>query len=305
MTQPLRIVSLIPSATEIIASLDLVEYLVGRSHECDFPPQVEALPACTQPQFNPGGSSPEIHQRVTEALESALSVYRVETDLLKELQPTHIVTQDQCEVCACSLSDVEEAVKGWIESQPQIISLQPKTLAEVWGDIENVARVLGVNASEVIHRLKSRVSQVEEKTRSLSARPRVACIEWTEPLMVAGNWIPELVDLAGGESLFATVGQHSPWLDWEALVGANPDLIILMPCGFDLARTRQDLQQLTQQQEWQQLTAVQQGKVYVTDGNAYFNRPGPRLVDSLEILAEIFYPNRFAFGYRGTAWEQI
>ncbi|NES97585.1 MAG: cobalamin-binding protein [Desertifilum sp. SIO1I2] len=303
MTEPLRIVSLIPSATEIVASLGLVEYLVGRSHECDYPIPVQSLPACTQPQFNPSGSSGEIHQRVTNVLESALSVYRVETDLLRQLQPTHILTQDQCEVCACSLADVEAAVKEAIDSQPQIISLQPNTLAEVWGDIARVAQQLGVDACDVLNSLQSRVNQVTAQAQSLEFHPTVACIEWVEPLMIAGNWIPELVQLAGGQPILATSGQHSPWVDWQALVEADPDIVVLMPCGFDLTRTRQDLAQLAERSQWQQLKAVQHRQVYVTDGNAFFNRPGPRLVDSLCILAEMFHPELFAFGYRGMAWE--
>lgn len=303
MSRSLRIVSLIPSATEIVASLGLGEYLVGRSHECDYPIPVQSLPACTQPQFNPSGSSGEIHQRVTDVLESALSVYRVETDVLRQLQPTHILTQDQCEVCACSLADVEAAVKAAIDSQPQIISLQPNTLAEVWDDIAKVARQLGVDASEVLGSLQSRVNQVATQAQALAFHPTVACIEWVEPLMIAGNWIPELVQLAGGQPILATSGQHSPWVDWQALVEADPDIIVLMPCGFDLTRTRQDLAQLAERSQWQQLKAVQHNQVYVTDGNAFFNRPGPRLVDSLCILAEIFHPESFALGYRGIAWE--
>ena len=302
-----RIVSLIPSATEIVAFLGLTDALVARSHECDYPEAVQALPVCTAPKFNPEGTSLEIHDRVTNLLQSALSVYQVKTEVLQKLRPTHILTQAQCEVCAVSLSDVEQAVATLVDSQPQIISLQPNTLMEVWADIERVAEVLGVSAVEGIMALEQRVNTCVSQTKFLAAtdRPTVACIEWIDPLMAAGNWIPEMVQLAGGTNLFGTIGQHSPWLNWEELIAADPQVIIVMPCGFDLARTRQETLQLTKHPQWQSLQAAKAGRVYVTDGNQYFNRPGPRLVDSLEILAEILYPDRFQFGFQGKGWEQL
>jgi iron complex transport system substrate-binding protein len=304
MTQSSRIVSLIPSATEIVAFLGLTDSLIARSHECDFPSEVMALPVCTEPKFNPEGTSGQIHQRVTDLLQSALSVYRVKTEVLEHLQPTHILTQAQCEVCAVSLADVEQAVTALTHSQAQIISLQPNTLADVWGDIERVAHALGLQSEQVtapLDSLKQRVAACTEATQHLPY-PTVACIEWAEPLMAAGNWIPELVEMAGGKSLFGTVGQHFPWLQWSELSAADPDVIVLMPCGYSLSRTREDAEHLAQHPEWQNLRAVQSGRVYITDGNQYFNRPGPRLVDSLEILTEILHPES-QFGYEGKGWE--
>lgn len=300
-----RIVSLIPSATEIVASLGLTDAIVGRSHECDYPPKVQNLPICTQPKFEPEGSSGQIHERVSEVLQSALSVYQVEIEILEELQPTHIITQAQCEVCACSLADVEVAVNQLVGSKPEIISLQPNKLGEVWQDIERVAGVFGVNSEPLLSHLNKRVQTCREKTNLgfEISRPTVACIEWTEPLMVAGNWVPELVKLAGGEALFGVEGEHSRWLKWENLVDANPEIIIFMPCGFNLEKTRQDAWEFAKNSGWKSLQAVKNGRVYVTDGNAYFNRPGPRLVDSLEILAEILHPELFDFDYRGIAWK--
>ncbi|NER06775.1 MAG: cobalamin-binding protein [Okeania sp. SIO3C4] len=307
INRQLKIVSLIPSATEIVAILGLTDAVVGRSHECDYPPEIQNLPVCTQPKFNPEGSSREIHNRATELLQSALSVYRVETETLEKLEPTHIITQAQCDVCAASLAEVEAAVANLTKSNPQIISLQPNLLAEVWADIEQVAMSLGVDGNEVISQLKYRVKNCAEKTQNLPVNdiPKVACIEWSDPLMAAGNWIPELVKLAGGNSLFGVVGKHSPWLKWEELLIANPDIIIFMPCGFDLERTRQDTMELINRPEWQDLPVVKSGKVYITDGNSYFNRPGPRLVDSLEILAEILHPELFNFGYQGIGWVKL
>lgn len=300
-----RIVSLIPSATEILASLGLLDAIVGKSHECDYPPEVQNLSICTQPKFEPEGSSGQIHERVTEILQSALSVYQVQVETLGELQPTHIITQAQCEVCACSLADVEAAVSQLVGSKPQIISLQPNKLEEVWRDIDRVAAVFEVDSEPLLTHLNNRIRACTEKISILAetSRPTVACIEWTEPLMAAGNWVPELVNLAGGEALFALEGQHSRWLQWETLLDANPEVIIFMPCGFDLEKTGRDALEFAKKSKWKHLQAVKNGKVYLTDGNAYFNRPGPRLVNSLEILAEILHPELFEFDYRNIAWK--
>lgn len=307
LNSELRLVSLIPSATEILAGLGLTHAIVGRSHECDYPPEIQPLPICTEPKFNPEGSSAEIHNRVTEILQSALSVYQVKLEILEQLKPTHIITQAQCEVCAVSLADVEAAVTELTGCQPQIISLQPNLLEDVFADIWRVATILNVSAQDLILQLKARIKNCSEKIESISNLqiPRVACIEWTSPLMIAGNWIPELVKLAGGNPLFAGEGKQSAWLKWEELLTANPDVIIIMPCGYDLNRTRQDALQLKNHPEWKQLVAVQTNQVYITDGNAYFNRSGPRLVDSLEILAEILHPNLFSGNYQGQAWDRL
>ena len=303
----LRIVSLLPSATEIVAALGLTDAIVGRSHECDYPPEIKDRPICTEAQLNSEKPSAQIDADVLDLVQKALSIYKIKTDVLEQLQPTHIVTQDQCDVCAVNFADVEKAVAELTQSQPKVISLQPNVLNDVWADMERVAATLGVESQSVLTQLQSRVEVCRQKTQGLaeSDRPTVAAIEWTEPLMATGNWIPELVELAGGQSLFGVVGKHSPYLEWDALVKADPEVIIIMPCGFDLERTRQEAMPLTHRPEWSSLHAVRSGKVFITDGNAYFNRPGPRLVDSLEILAEILHPDIFDFGYRGTGWEQF
>ncbi len=303
----LRIVSLLPSATEIVAALGLTDAIVGRSHECDYPPEIKDRPVCTEAQLNSEKPSAQIDADVLDLVQKALSIYKIKTDVLEQLQPSHIVTQDQCDVCAVNFADVEKAVAELTQSQPKVISLQPNVLNDVWADIERVASTLGVESQSVLTQLQSRVEVCKQKTQGLSEsdRPTVAAIEWTEPLMATGNWIPELVELAGGQCLFGVVGKHSPYLEWDALVKADPEVIIIMPCGFDLERTRQETMPLTHRPEWSSLHAVRSGKVFITDGNAYFNRPGPRLVDSLEILAEILHPDIFDFGYRGTGWEQF
>jgi iron complex transport system substrate-binding protein len=303
----LRIVSLLPSATEIVAALGLTDAIVGRSHECDYPPEIQDRPICTEARLNSKQPSAQIDADVLALAKQALSIYTIKTDVIEQLQPTHIVTQDQCDVCAVSFADVEKAVAQLTSSQPKVISLQPNVLSDVWADIERVAMTLGVDSQALLAQLRSRVEACRQKTQWLSEseRPTVACIEWTDPLMATGNWIPELVELAGGYPVFGAIGQHSPYLEWDALVAANPDAIAIMPCGFGLDRTRQETQLLKQHPEWSSLHAVRTDKVFLTDGNSYFNRPGPRLVDSLEILAEILHPELFDFGYRGTGWESL
>jgi iron complex transport system substrate-binding protein len=302
-----RIVSLIPGGTEILAALGLVDAIVGRSHECDYPPEIKNRPICTQARLNSNASSSEIHNDVNNLLQSALSIYEIKTDVLEQLQPTHILTQDQCDVCAVSLHEVEKAVATLIDSKPEIISLQPNILKDVWADIERVGNAFGVDSVKVLENLEARVKICQQKIQGLALNelPTVACIEWTDPLMTAANWIPELVNLAGGQSLFSVTGKPSPILPWETLITSNPDIIIFMPCGFDLNRTQQEAKLLTKLPEWEKLQAAKKGRVYITDGNSYFNRPGPRLVDSLEILAEILHPEIFQYGYKGTAWEVL
>lgn len=302
MAESLRIVSLIPSATEMVAALGLGVALVGRSHECDYPPGVERLPICTAPNLDPKGSSREIHDRVEELLQSTLSIYRLDLDQLVQLQPTHILTQAQCEVCAVSLAEVEAAIATLTHCTAQVISLQPHTLSEVWADLERLGRIFAVDSTTPLTSLKGRVEHCRAQVRE--TRPRVACIEWTDPLMAAGNWVPELVGLAGGENLFGTVGAHSPWMQWSELSDADPDVIVCMPCGFDLPQTQQATQELALQHtaQWSSLKAVKTQRVYLTDGNQYFNRPGPRLVDSLEILAEILHPDGIQYGHQSKGW---
>jgi iron complex transport system substrate-binding protein len=302
-----RIVSLIASATEIVCALGLEERLLGRSHECDYPSSVLRLPVCTEPKFDVHGSSGQIDQRVKAVLQESLSVYRVHTDLLKRLRPEVIVTQTQCEVCAVSLQDVERALGEWLQERPRTVALAPNALADVWTDIQRVADALNVasRGEELVKQLQARMTAVADKARSLADRPTVACIEWIEPLMAAGNWMPELVEMAGGVNLFGKAGEHAPWLTWDELRHGDPDVIVMLPCGFDIPRTYQEMSALARQLGWANLRAVRAGRVYLTDGNQYFNRPGPRLVESLEILAEVLHPHSFRFGHQGTGWQRF
>lgn len=302
-----RIISLIPSATEIVCALGFEDNLVGRSHECDFPPGIGRLPICTEPRIETEGSSVEVDRQIKEAVRRAISVYRVDEPMLVKLRPDIIVTQSQCEVCAVSLSDVEKAVGEWIDTRPHIVSLEPNQLADVWRDIRTAATALGApdTGKRLIANLTARVSAIADRAAELGSRPTVACVEWIDPLMAAGNWVPELVALAGGHNLFGEAGKHSPWMTWEDLLVTNPDVILVMPCGYDVAKTRSEMVVLTERPEWRRLEAVRSNRVFLTDGNQYFNRPGPRLVESLEIVAETLHPDNFRFGHEGSGWVRL
>ena len=301
-----RIVSLIASATEICCALGFGDDLVGRSHECDFPVSVLGLPAVSRPTFPIAGASKAIDVAVKERLAMALSIYEVDADLLRLLKPDVIITQTQCQVCAVTPADVERAVCQLTERPAKIVALEPNRLGDVWDDIRRVADALGApeRGETLVGELRARVLGVAVRAGPLTSKPTVADIEWIDPLMSAGNWMPELVEMAGGVNLFGEAGKHSPWLQWDDVVAKDPEVLVVSPCGFGIARTMEEMPQLTARPEWPALRAVREGRVYVVDGNAYFHRPGPRLVESLEILAEILHPERFSFGHQDVAYRQ-
>lgn len=302
-----RIVSLIASSTEIACALGLEKQLVGRSHECDFPESILHLPSCSEAKFNIHGTSYEIDQRVKAIAQEGLSVYRVDAEKLKGLKPDVILTQTQCEVCAVSAKDVEAAVCELVGSKPQIISLEPNALQDIWSDFQRVADALEVpeRGQDLVKRCQERMAGIAEAAHDLPERPRVACLEWIDPLMAAGNWVPELVEMAYGENLFGEAGKHSPWMNWEDLVRKDPDVIIALPCGYDIAKTRNEMSALTQRPDWSNLKAIKKKRIYLADGNQYFNRPGPRIVESLECLVEMLHPGAFDFEHQGKGWVSL
>jgi iron complex transport system substrate-binding protein len=281
----MRIVSLIASATEITCALGLREALVGRSHECDSPADVIRLPALTSATFDTGLSSRGIDTAVKDLVRDGLAVYHVDRDNLRTLRPDVILTQDQCEVCAASLKDVEAAVCDWVGQPVNIISLRPNCLEDIWADIRRVGAALDTSqgAVRLIGDLKARIAA----SRTERAAVKIACIEWIDPLMTAGHWIPELITATGADSLLADAGGPSPYVTLAALAAADPDLIVVAPCGFDVARSLSEMPALGAQAAWQGLRAVRAGRVAVADGNKYFNRPSPSVADTAEIIADI------------------
>ena len=289
----------------MVCALGLEHLLVGRSHECDFPESIQWLPVCTEPRFDVNGTSREIDERVKATLQNELSVYRVFDNVLRELRPDLILTQSQCVVCAVSDRDVVLALGDWPGPRPRVWSLQPHALKDVWRDIADVAEAIGAveQGKQLLQSLHQRVAKISERALAQPSRPTVACLEWLDPLMAGGNWVPELVELAGGINLFGCAGKHSPWMTWNDLCARDPDVIVALPCGFDLRRTTLEMKRAALHPGWKELRAVRAGRAFVTDGNQFFNRSGPRLVESLEILAEILHPAEFQFAHRGVGWE--
>lgn len=316
----MRIVSLLASATEMIAALGCLDQLVGRSHECDYPPEVLRLPLVSTVQINTETSSAEIDAQIKQLTQQkhavqntalkALSIYSINVELLQKLQPDIIFTQTQCEVCAVSEHDVVAALQQLTGLQPRIVSLAPYRLSDVWEDMVCVGQALGrqEQAETLVNGYKNKLADLQHRIGTLNEdqpKPRVAILEWLDPLMGAGNWTPELVTYAGGEPMFGESGMHSPWLSWEELLKADPDVLILAPCGFSLERIILDLPQLQHHPAWQSLQAVKQGRVYAIDGNYYLNRSGPRLVESAEILAHAIWGERLGLEVSDLEWLHI
>jgi iron complex transport system substrate-binding protein len=290
----MRIVSLIPNATEIVCELGLIDQLVGVSHDCDWPPEIADVPILSDALVNPEYSSEEIDQIVRESLHNGISVYHIDPDLLKELQPDLILTQELCEVCAPSFDDVQQAARI-LDAEPQIISLEPRSVEEILENIELVGQVASVEtfAREMVSGLRDRIDHIVTKTADVEDRPRLLCLEWLSPLFIGGHWIPEMVEMAGGETLGEPQDQSAE-ISWDDVEQFDPEIIVLMPCGFSPDRTADEMHLLTEQDCWDELRAVKNEQVYIAHGSYYFNRPGPRVVIGLEILAAILHPELFA-----------
>jgi iron complex transport system substrate-binding protein len=300
-----KIVTLIPSATEIVAFLGEKDSIVGRSHECDYPPDLNKIKKLTSPKINVDGTSGEIHKQINTILENSLSVYKVDIKELKKLEPDVVITQAHCEVCAVSLSEVEEIVAKHLNEKTKIISLQPNTLGEVFDDIKKVAEGLNldkVTTEGLIKPLEQRVKNIQIKS-SKQKKKTVACIEWIDPLMAAGNWIPEMVKISGGEDVFGKSGKDSHWITFDEIKNYDPEVIIFLPCGYNIEKTKEEVENLLiKETKWSNLKAFKDKDLFIVDGNQFFNRPGPRLVESLEIFAEIIHPNLFNFNHQQSGW---
>lgn len=300
----LKIISLLPAATEIVCALGLEQQLIGRSHECDYPESIQKLPVCSSAKFLSGSDSAAIDAQVKEILSDALSIYTIDRELIKSLAPDIIITQAQCEVCAVNLNDVEQALKDLMDKDCRVLSLSPGGLQDIYKDISYLAEELNAQQSgaELLELAEERTDIIRHKLKFISQKPTVLCIEWLSPLMLAGNWTPEIVEIAGGIPVLSEKNKHSPYVDYQLIREADPDILVIMPCGFSVQRTLQEINLLLELPGWTELKAVKEQRVYIVDGNQYFNRSGPRITDSIEIMAEIINPKQFIFGYEGNGW---
>ncbi|MCW8130381.1 MAG: cobalamin-binding protein [Planctomycetota bacterium] len=306
----MRILSLLPSATEIVCSLGLKDDLVGITHECDYPPGIETekpivIESCLGPEgkhLPPG----EIDRRINETLQRGEGVYRIRPGLLEETRPELIITQGLCDVCAVPRFSVVEAVRSIKGFNPNVLSLDPTDLTGILADIRRVGEATGaIDASgDLVEKLEERVGEVAGRTRALGAaqRPGVACIEWPDPIFTGGHWVPEMVELAGGRDVLEKVGERSRRIDWQVVLDAKPEFIVVMPCGYNCAEARAQMHLLTARPGWRDLPAVKNQRVYIVEANAYFSRSGPRVVDGLEQLAQILHPGLFPCA--SPAWER-
>lgn len=294
----MRIVSLLPAATEWICEFGAGADLVGRSHECDSPPEVQDVPVVTEPTYDADGDSAAIDDAVQSQLQDGLSLYRVDLARVKSLDPDLIVTQDQCEVCAVSQSELKATLGDWAGPNVDLLSMHPQTLKGVLDEALRLGRAVDRldEAMQTIGNLETGLQALRDqigvdRDTNPQSLPSVACIEWLEPPMVAGHWMPDVVEMAGGRAIFGTAGEPTRRVDWAEVRAADPDVLAIMPCGFSVEETSRDLHYLTERDGWGELSAVQSGRVAVFDGNAYFNRPGPRLYRAIEVLASVVHPS--------------
>jgi iron complex transport system substrate-binding protein len=287
----MRIVTLLPSATEIVCALGLRDSLVGVTHECDYPADIVRLPRVTRTLIPHDAPSAQIDVLVRERLKAARALYTLDMPTLEMLAPDLIVTQALCDVCAVAEAEVTAAACA-LPGQPAVVNLEPSSLEDVFACIGLVAAAAGVDAkgAEVVAGLRARVDTVAARGRTLTGQPSVGVLEWIDPPFSSGHWTPELIALAGGRPVLGEAGTRSRTLTWDDVRDADPDIMLIACCGFDVARTRRDMPILASQTGFDALRCVQAGRLYLTDGNAYFSRPGPRLVDSLEILAHAIDP---------------
>jgi len=283
-----RIVSLLPSATEILFAIGAGDEVVGVTHECDFPPEAIGRPHLTSSALPQAGSSAEIDRHVRRSLHEGSSLYHLDAQLLERLAPDLIVTQELCAVCAVSYEIVERAVRR-LRGDPRLISLEPSSLDDVFATIAFLGDLTGraSEAAGVLSDLRARVDALQARTHERSLRPNVLVLEWTDPPMSGGHWTPGLVELAGATPVLGNPGANSRVLAWDEIAREDPDAIVVGPCGFDLARTYDAIGELDANATWRGLRAVRAGRVHAIDGSAYLNRPGPRLVDTAEIMARL------------------
>jgi len=302
----MRIATLLPSATEIVCALGLAGDLVGVTHECDFPPDVRGRPLIVRGRIDAAQlSSVEINARVEASVVRGESLYDIDIQALRALRPDLLITQDLCEVCALPGTDVDAAIDG-LPTPPRVLRLHPHTLSDILEDIGAVGAATGraAEAARLVADLRTRIARVAAALRG-RARPRVVCLEWLDPPFCGGHWMPEVARLAGGRELIGRPGRPSFRIEWPQIAAARPDVVVLVLCGFDLARTQREAEGLAARAEWQNLPAVRAGRVYATDASSYFSRSGPRIVDGLEILAALLHPGAVSWPAPPTSWAPL
>jgi len=291
----MKIVSLLPSATEIVCALGLEENLVAITHECDYPPEISHLPGITASRISHEKmTSKEIDHAVRLQLDGHGSIYDLDTKLLEELKPDLILTQELCDVCAVSYKQVESAAKMYVLDS-NVVSLEPNTINDIFDSMIAVGKLARAekNAVRVVDKLKRRIEIIREKSSSISERPGVFMFEWLEPPFAPGHWVPEQVDIAGGHCLLGEVGQRSVTTTYDAISESNPDVMVLVPCGYYIADTLRQLGNTCFPSSWRDIPALKNREVWAVDATSYFSRPGPRVVEGIEILAKIFHPDLF------------
>lgn len=301
----MRIVSLLPSATEILFALGLGDQVVGVTHECDYPIEALAKPRLTASSLPPAGGSAEIDRHVRANLHSGSSIYKLDAALLEDLAPDLIITQELCPVCAVSYELVRQATKR-LKGDPRVVSLEPSSLEDVYATISSLGQLTGTagRAATLLTNLRSRQNRLRELTAG-STRPRTLVLEWTDPPMSGGHWTPGLVELTGGEPMLSHPGANSQRLDWKAIIAAQPDVILVAPCGYSLEVALRETRALDSIQLWRDLDAVRLGRVAVIDGNQYVNRPGPRLLDTAEIFCAILHPELVGVTTHARGWQWL
>ena len=307
MTTAQRIVSFLPSATEIACALGLEEQLVGITHECDYPPAVKAKPIVVRNVLPiETMSQDEIDAAVAARIHDGQSLYQVDEDLLRELAPDLILTQDLCQVCAPSGNEVSAAL-NLLSPKPRILWLTPSTIEQIFENVRDLGAATGRTdeAAQLIHAARAQIENVRLVTAALTLRPRVFCIEWFDPIYCSGHWVPEMVSLAGGVDSLAQEGHDSVRIPWEDVVNYQPDILVLTPCGFNLEKVIQLAPQLAQLESWSSLPAVREGRVYAVDANSYFARPGPRVAEGVELLAHLIHPELFPWNGPKSAYQRL
>jgi iron complex transport system substrate-binding protein len=302
-----QIVSFLPSATEIACALGLTDRLVGITHECDYPVEIEGKPVVVRSALPiESMNQREIDVAVAERMRAGHSLYQVDEKLLQELAPDLILTQDLCQVCAPSGTEVSQAL-NLLPKKPRILWLTPNSLEQIFANVRELGEATGrgKEADELIANGRARLEKIAAVTNRLSHRPRVFCMEWLDPVYCSGHWVPEMVTLAGGEDALSREGMDSARVSWDDVVKWAPEVLIVTPCGFNLEKSIEQARQLVRYPGWSDLPAVREGRAYAVDANSFFARPGPRVVDGTELLAHLFHPDLFEWKGKTTAYKQL